>query len=555
MNQNSHSHVLPDENWFYYWRTSASLWEGILDENPSLDEIWILVNWGGHFSTIDKIDFGEIRPELDFFRLALLCRKKNRNVKFFFPLGPFPTLENGGVPSLLSTEQEKTSQFLARTSLDCRSNVLHLFTFYDPKVHQLFKKFLWHFKNEAQKRNLSFPCYGIESFRYENNSLLSEWDDESTTFYDGLKRFLEMDQSILSQQKKKEFQKRIRELYLTTYQEQLGTFWEKVIPITFLGDGEAVFLERSLTSKKNKNYINQTMSSVVHSRIPSLALLREEEKSHLLENFLHIILDKNTKENFLGNVFEEDDPNRLLVFVNIYQEQVGTAEQLGLFQAIQSVWPYCYREKKLSNLDPLADVDSIQPLNVFLLETVTKEVFNQWLNLLLGGHWILVTKECFTDDLLKRWNLFIAENKLKTEKVNWLGMIEIASLSEGKLITIEKNALTQSSEIQLRDFWLKIFSAFSFRHLDVDADTGFIVFWKTRQASGDQDFKYQEIRRVYLFNPESVLLKATIPMNKKFAFLKVIDPQGSRIRSTPLGLEIEIESQGMVALDFGSYQE
>ena len=136
MNQNSHSHVLPDENWFYYWRTSASLWEGILDENPSLDEIWILVNWGGHFSTIDKIDFGETRPELDFFRLALLCRKKNRNVKFFFSSWSFSN--SGKWRNPLTSLHRARKDFSVFSSNIFRLSIKYFTPFYFSNVNFIF---------------------------------------------------------------------------------------------------------------------------------------------------------------------------------------------------------------------------------------------------------------------------------------------------------------------------------------------------------------------------------------------------------------------------------
>jgi len=42
---------------------------------------------------------------------------------------------------------------------------------------------------------------------------------------------------------------------------------------------------------------------------------------------------------------------------------------------------------------------------------------------------------------------------------------------------------------------------------------------------------------------------------KQFAFLKVVDPHKSQMKSSPMGVEVEIMAGGSISLDFGHFEE
>src|SRR3989338_711598 len=90
--------AFPGENWFYYWKTAASLWESKLLQIPGQMPIYVPINWGFHMDYQHTIDFGEHKPETDLKRLFDVAQKVNRKLIFIMPLTPAPYLTNGGVP-------------------------------------------------------------------------------------------------------------------------------------------------------------------------------------------------------------------------------------------------------------------------------------------------------------------------------------------------------------------------------------------------------------------------------------------------------------------------
>ena len=61
--------VFPGENWFYFWRTSPSLWESKLREFSGAQPILVPIYWGLHSEQPEKFDFGTYKPETDLKRL------------------------------------------------------------------------------------------------------------------------------------------------------------------------------------------------------------------------------------------------------------------------------------------------------------------------------------------------------------------------------------------------------------------------------------------------------------------------------------------------------
>ncbi len=94
--------VTPGEQWFFYWKTSAALWEAQILELPREEIIFLPLHWGLH-SEQDSWDFGDhelgaSQPERDLFRLASLLTQHGRKFAWLLPLTPSPFLPNGGLP-------------------------------------------------------------------------------------------------------------------------------------------------------------------------------------------------------------------------------------------------------------------------------------------------------------------------------------------------------------------------------------------------------------------------------------------------------------------------
>ena len=62
--------VFPGENWFLYWKTSASLWKTKIESRNDLGSILVPINWSFHSDTGDSYDFAVEKPETDLNKLA-----------------------------------------------------------------------------------------------------------------------------------------------------------------------------------------------------------------------------------------------------------------------------------------------------------------------------------------------------------------------------------------------------------------------------------------------------------------------------------------------------
>ena len=94
--------VFPGENWFFYWKTSASLWRVKLSELRGVTKIIVPINWSFHSEMGEKFDFGELKPETNLAQLAEIARELGKEIVFFVSTTPAPFIQNGGLPHFLS---------------------------------------------------------------------------------------------------------------------------------------------------------------------------------------------------------------------------------------------------------------------------------------------------------------------------------------------------------------------------------------------------------------------------------------------------------------------
>jgi hypothetical protein len=136
--------VFPGENWFFYWKTSPALWESKFQEYNDLSPIFIPIYWGLHCEDPDQLDFGTNRPETDLKRLFTLAERYRKEVILILPITPCPFLTNDGLPSYLSRSLMCAEDGRVLTIVDNEKRLNKLFSFYDPRIFQSFRKFTWH---------------------------------------------------------------------------------------------------------------------------------------------------------------------------------------------------------------------------------------------------------------------------------------------------------------------------------------------------------------------------------------------------------------------------
>ena len=136
--------VLPGENWFFYWKTSPSLWEAKLREYNGPGPLFVPIYWALHSEYSDQFDFGQNKPETDLKKLYECARNVGKELVFFIPVGPVPFLINGGIPSFLARNISLNQEEMAISVIDNKDRVNRIYSFYNPKVFQAYRKFAWH---------------------------------------------------------------------------------------------------------------------------------------------------------------------------------------------------------------------------------------------------------------------------------------------------------------------------------------------------------------------------------------------------------------------------
>jgi hypothetical protein len=186
--------VFPGENWFFYWKTSASLWKSKLQEFPGT-KIIIPLNWSFHSETGDQFDFGDHRPETNLKKLVEIAHEVGKSVVFFLPITPAPFLPNGGLPHLLARGLALNNEQMAYGVIDADDHLIKIYSFFDPRVFEAFDKFVKKTGQYFLASNITADVWGIRSGFFKNGQYRSFLEDTSKTFEQAFARFLQKKKS------------------------------------------------------------------------------------------------------------------------------------------------------------------------------------------------------------------------------------------------------------------------------------------------------------------------------------------------------------------------
>jgi hypothetical protein len=89
--------------------------------------------------------------------------------------------------------------------------------------------------------------------------------------------------------------------------------------------------------------------------------------------------------------------------------------------------------------------------------------------------------------------------------------------------------------------------------LKIEDENELYYFWKYRTPKMSE-MNYEQIRRLSFYNPSSHKKRARIVGAKNFALLKIIDEIDSKVKTSTMGIDLEIDSGGSVSLDFGYFE-
>lgn len=561
--------AFPGENWFFYWKCSPTLWEGKLKERSHGGPLFVPLYWGFHVDGQDNFDFADTKPETDLKKLYNICRGIGREVIFFLPLVPLPFLPNGGVPSNLCRMMSLSSQGVALATVDSDEKINKIYSFYDPKIYQAYRKFVWHLSQYFTQSGIQPLVFGLKAGFMHEGRFCSFLEDSSPVYEQAFNRYLKQQTqnnpetaNVDIVKYRLDFNNLINELYLQSAKESLATSWGGEMECSFLGGGLSDLFARSSSHWESPDqYFENLFESVSNKVIPSSVLLSENQKAPILTRALTDFLTAGFLYKRLDTQLYEDDyviTYEPLVLFEIYFNQMllvknpNIWENVGLltFLKREFKWGYNFSYSLTFNLE---EDYIIEKAHFFSGAGLKKEEINKIIKLFLMGARIVLETSDLSSDMQKKLELFFIENNLKIEIVNYGLEIKSISLAEGKMILFDSTKLIDFSLARKITFWESLSQYLSIKNLKIEDEDDIYYYWKFRSPKANE-LKYEQIRRLSLYNPGQTIKRARVLTVKNFALIKVIDELNSKVKSTTMGIDLEISPGGSVSLDFGYYE-
>lgn len=557
--------VQPGEQWFFYWKTSAALWESKILQFAPAEVVFIPVHWGFHAESPTEWDFGRIHPERDFKRLCDLLTRHGRKFCFLLPLTPAPFLINGGVPVSAARTLSISRDGGHLAVLDQESNLNKVFSFFEPKVFKTFNQFVEAFGRFLTSNKIQAPVWGAQFYYQQDQKKYSYLEDHSLAFDQGFSRYLKQNYpngTNLTQPKdeweyKDNFTLEVSNLFKTSAESALAPFWMGTQKIVTLGGSPQETILRSLPSGKSQlDFTKDLFHHFIHKEWISSALLTPNEKKETLSGIL--------KEHFGGPEIDQ-----------VYQFQINSSgltsefkpfgvidlfdsknqkhfELLGLINFLNQNFRWLYQSHEELLFKPSAIDGDQHKIKFFHGRDLDRTTFSQLLKLFMMGQRVLLDISGLPEGLDKKLQIFLLENNLKSQSINFMTFTQLCELGEGRLILFEGDKLVENPGRE--KFWSNIFKYFHLVQPQMLMDEDVFSMWRIR-ATSPHELSYLDVRRVNIYNPTSYRKVVSIKTHKHFAFMKMIDPNRASAKSTPEGVDVELLPNGTIALDFGHYEE
>ncbi len=450
--------VFPEENWFFYWKTSPSLWKSKLENYQSTKPLIIPIYWGVHSQAPQVYDFGLNIPETDLSKIIHYAKDLGIRVIFGLGITPLPFLANGGLPSFLSKNLSLDKEKMGIATLDSSGTLNKMFSFYDPRVFQSYKKFLVDLKHNITKHDVEVDFIGLKAFYLDQGQCISFLNDNGLAYEQGFNRFVEQKMHVENksineiitcaqdeQNLKKEFENLIYDLYDESFKDLFGKYWLGSIDLCFLGASVEDLIERTHDLFESaSHYVEDVFQIHSMNKVPCSVLIPHQQKSPVLNKSLSDVNNDQFYNNKLHyDFYEGEDVTSFesctfFKLVNNFINEDLTLRKfkdLGLEEYIQKEFRWSY---KMINSDFQINFDDINPSNIYFYfgKGINDKQFSKMVKIFLGGGKILLDKDQLNPELSKKLEMFFMENNLEIENVNYLCDIQHVKLDEEGIFVI-----------------------------------------------------------------------------------------------------------------------
>ncbi len=572
--------AFPGENWFFYWKTSSSLWERKLRQLPKTSRVIIPINWAFHSETGNSYDFARIKPETDLKKLLQVARSVGKEPVFFLPLGPCPFLPNGGLPALLARTPALDEDLRNRVFVDQDGNIHRMYSFFDNRIFKGFSKFVRELGQYFSQAGLDCDLLGFEPGYIDLDGFKSYLLDHSKVFKQGFLKYIEArrenqalqeggdflrekEQLTLEQEYEWElsFVNTIRRLYCEEAKTALMGNWEGHLKVGFLGGASDAIFSRMYDKDKTSAYCQELVQTLSLDVLPSSILLPARLKQGVLGRMLADLVIDSFLELKLDNSHIADDfvsHFRPLSFFEVFDlsskrnSKAADWSDLGLWDYLKKAYSWCFFDRSNTTFQWSETTEAHNRIFFFHGFDVDKDLFHNILKTFMSGGKVVLNRSGLREEYLRKLETFFLENSLKVEKVNFHCPVHNVTLGEGRMLILEASKLTNLGSHETLLFWSKLLNTFQINYLAIPEMEGILNCWRFR-ATGYHELNYEEIRRLSLYNPTSYKRKVRIPIPKRFRLLKIVDEVNTRARSHSHELEVELLPEASVAIDFGVF--
>lgn len=566
--------AFPGENWFFYWKSSPSLWKSKLSE-CRYKKILVPINWSLHSENGETCDFARLRPETDLSKIYNIAKELGSELHFLLPLGPVPYLPNGGIPYVLARVPSLEDTGCIKTVVDSDGNLIKLHSFFDPRVFKAFSSFVKELSEYFSQAGINSSVWGLNAGILEERNFKSYFKDSSSAFDSSFSRFLatKEDLSLRARESfetellaKQEFEISVQELYVETAKGELTANWEGVARVAFLGGNPAEVLERTFEQDSLGFYSDSLFSSLSLNLLPSSLLMNEQRRDGvLLKQFNELVMGAYFDQQFSLGIYDQEgqEGQRPLQFFHLMSQDIKAWKSHGLFAFFKKFYQWGYSVWEPTIRAPW-DENIHEESIIFLMgKTVTDKIFSQALRYFMSGKRILIDRFELSAELNRKLELFLFENSLEVERVNFHLTIINATLGEGQLIIVnnckyaatgQSSSLKQTTDLSLHEqsiFWEKLITSKPIRHIVVE-DSDIDFYWRYKYP-GIGELKFEEIRRLSFYNPTSYKKKLNLHFPKNFALTKILDEYRASVEKHSSQCETQILPGGSVSLEFGLF--
>lgn len=561
--------VFPGENWFYYWKTSPSLWRNKLEQFSSGVPIFVPLFWGFHSEYEDTVDFGSIKPEANLKRLFDTANEVGKHIVFLAPIMPMPFLPNGGLPSYVARSVSHDENGMVVSIIDNESRLNKIYSFFEPKVFHAYKKFMWQLGQFFSENGISSHVYGCECYKNENGVSVSFLNDSSPAFDQGFARFvsqqsdeIEINSTNDEKKYKEEYISLITDLYLTCATESLAGNWSGSIKFTFLGAASSnVFSRSSDIWEFSGNYFKDINDIVTNDKMPSSVLLSFKTKEGVLNDALEEYISPSYIHRSMDYALYDDEIDSTFSPLFFYELHSFAKESILNKVAIEKNGFQSFLDRHFRSTyifkEAVEQVEedfvSSNKVHYFWGHNEDPDCLKDMIKLFLNGAKVIIDTSDFSHQVQKKLETFFLENNIQKESISYLTKVDYVSLGDGKIILFEGKTLNEHLNVKQIGFWERLIKFLSIKHLNIESDSDIVQLWKKRLAS-PIELDYEEIRRVSLYNPSSYKRRVKVITNKNFALLKIVGEKHVNVNTSPIGIDLEMLPGGGVSFDFGYFE-